>query len=124
MNIIKRATLGAFIQSEPPTLIQVDGRACDVPLQHRVPQLTLRIGLDLQPHITELDIGPDALIVSLAFAGVAYRCRIPWEALFAAQLEGVPESQTVWPNSFPSQSVEPAPSAPASPPKRGHLRSV
>ena len=120
MNAVKRSAVEALLSSGAPVMLQVDGRACDVPEAFRGGPVAFRIGYGLTPPIMDLATEDAGVTGTLSFGGEPYRCTLPWVAIYAAKVDGDDGSLTVWPSSAPRED------APASPPpvRRGHLRSV
>ncbi len=107
-----------------PVLVMIDPRRelVSVPEMHRGKStLTLRLGYNLTPAITDLAFTADGFSATLSFGRASYLCAVPWEAVFAFQTEKR-ELLALWPSSIPEDLHAATPPAPE--PKRRHLSSV
>jgi stringent starvation protein B len=91
-----------------PVLVHVDARdpTTQVPDRFRDdPRLVLRFGHGLTPAIADLTIDNEAIGGTLTFAGVPFRCVLPWDAVYAVVSE-VDQKGMVWPDDVPAPVVE------------------
>lgn len=119
----KRATIEALLASDQPIVLKVDGRSCHTPVGADDHALVLRMGAGLTPPAWPT-LGEDTLDVPLSFSGVSQLVRIPWDAIYVAQIDGDPWSLVFWPKSAPAEGIPPIAPRAAPPVTRAGLRSV
>lgn len=103
-NEVKRAVVKEMLE-HGACLINLDPEhpGVVVPQHLRSGQtLGLRIGYNLTPHISDLEIGQTAITATLSFNGKPFHCTIPWGAMFAF-FNNESDGRVIFPRSIPEK---------------------
>ncbi len=86
----KLATIAAMLEiRESRIYLDARRKGVVVPAGHRgEPDLVLRIGRHLSPPIPDLELDDFGVTGTLAFDGKSFAVRVPWDAIYAAVIEG------------------------------------